>query len=254
MIKFSGRTQPLEEYGSFEAIRMLGEMGFDGVEICLENADVHPSMMDAALMEKLGIHTLDMGLKTWVISWHKTYIDDDTAFIQLQKLIPLVPLSGNNILIIGDASAKNTRDEWTKMSQRTKLLSKIAEDNGIILAKEPEPNFIVGTSEDMIRLIKEIGSPNLKCNLDLGHVFLCDDNPKASIMGLGNNIVHGHIENMAKGIHKHLLPWDGDMDLSFYLKYLAEAGFEGSLALDLYGLDYKSAAPQCLEFFRNIKY
>ena len=57
---------------------------------------------------------------------------------------------------------------------------------------------------------------------------------------------------MKTGIHNHLLPQEGDMDLRAYLRTLAEVGFSGGLALDLYKLDYAAVAPGCLAYLRGL--
>jgi sugar phosphate isomerase/epimerase len=69
---------------------------------------------------------------------------------------------------------------------------------------------------------------------------------------LGECIAHCHIENMATGVHRHLLPWDGDMDLAAYLSALAGVGYDGALSLDLYGIDYLGEAPRCFSYLRGL--
>ncbi len=68
----------------------------------------------------------------------------------------------------------------------------------------------------------------------------------------GEKIVHCHVENMATGVHNHLLPQEGDMDLGAYIGALAEAGFTGGLALDLYSYDYEAIAPGAIEYLRGL--
>ena len=63
-------------------------------------------------------------------------------------------------------------------------------------------------------------------------------------------IAHGHIENMAKGVHCHLPPWTGDMDLGAYLQALAAIDFHGPLALDLYNEDYEAIGARALTCLR----
>jgi hypothetical protein len=69
-----------------------------------------------------------------------------------------------------------------------------------------------------------------------------------SIRQVGHKVVHGHIENMRTRVHDHVLPWEGDMDLFAYLQELAEVGFNGGLALDLYKYDYEDVAPECIRY------
>ena len=83
-------------------------------------------------------------------------------------------------------------------------------------------------------------------------MFLCDPDPIQSIHQVGKKVAHCHIENMKAGVHNHLLPYEGDMDLADYLKALAEVGFEGGLALDLYKHDYEAVAGDCISYIRGL--
>ena len=57
---------------------------------------------------------------------------------------------------------------------------------------------------------------------------------------------------MKAGVHNHLLPYEGDMDLSLYLAALVEVGFEGGLALDLYQHDYEAVARDSISYIRGL--
>lgn len=76
--------------------------------------------------------------------------------------------------------------------------------------------------------------------------------PLSSIRQVSHKVVHGHIENMRAGVHDHVLPWEGDMDLAVYLQALADVGFDGGLALDLYKYDYEDVAPQCISYISKL--
>jgi sugar phosphate isomerase/epimerase len=57
---------------------------------------------------------------------------------------------------------------------------------------------------------------------------------------------------MAQGVHDHLLPQEGDMDLSLYLRALHGVGYEGPLSLDLYKYEYEVVAPQAIAYLRGL--
>ncbi|MFR5688877.1 MAG: hypothetical protein ACLUDN_00090 [Lachnospiraceae bacterium] len=48
-----------------------------------------------------------------------------------------------------------------------------------------------------------------------------------AIEKLGPYIIHAHLENMEKGVHNHLVPWIGDMDMKMYAEKLHAIGFDG---------------------------
>ena len=252
-MKILGRTQPLAKYAILDCLAVIPRLGFDGVEICLENPDLAPDRLDAGRIAAVRDRVAELGLAPHSISYHKDYIYDDALLAQTKRAIGWTRDFGASIFVFA-GTPKRAGDvaEWRLMIERTRELVAVAEDHGVTLAEEFEPGFIVGSTADLLRLFDAIPSPNLAANLDLGHAFLCDPDPLASIRQLGGKIVHGHVENMKAGVHDHLLPHEGDMDLRAYLRVLREIGFEGGLALDLYKHDYEAVAGDAVAYLRSI--
>ena len=254
MMKFSGRTQPLfPRYSILDALSAIQRLGFDGVEICLEIDEVSPAVLTPSQIAAIREKVETLGLAPVAVGYHKDYIFDDELFELSQKAIRCTRAFGTGILIFSNAVVRTgSPDEWARTVQRTRALVELAEDEGVVLAQEFEPGFIIGSTADLLRLFDAVPSPNLAANFDLGHAFLTDPDPLAAIRQVGPKIVHGHVENMHAGLHDHALPQDGDMDLAPYLAALAETGFTGGLALDLYRFDYEAVAPEALAFLRAL--
>jgi sugar phosphate isomerase/epimerase len=252
-MKLSGRTQPLyPRYPILQALEVIQRLGFDGVEICLETDELIPSQLTPGQIEKIRDRIQALKLHPHVIGYHKDYIYDDDEFENTKHALRKASLFGTYILIFSGTSIRSgSNEEWKRMISRTRELVRLAENYGVILAQEFEPGFIVGSTFDCLSLFNDIPSPNLAANLDLGHVFLCDPDPLESIRQMGSKIVHGHIENMARGIHNHLLPQEGDIHLKAYIEVLASIRFEGALALDLYQYDYEKVSPEAIRTLRS---
>ncbi len=248
-----GRTQPLANYPILECLDVIRRLGFDGVEICLENPDLAPERLQPALISAVRGKVAELGLNPHSVSYHKDYIYDDDQFALTKRAIALTPEFGAQVFVFaGTPKRAGDELEWQRMVGRTRELVAVAEQQGVMLAEEFEPGFIVGSTAELLRLFDEIGSPNLAANLDLGHAFLCDPDPIGSIRQLGARIVHCHVENMRAGVHEHLLPHEGDMDLGAYLNALSAIGFAGGLALDLYKHDYEAVAPAAIAYIRGL--
>lgn len=252
-MKLLGRTQPLAKYPIRECLRVIRDLGFDGVEICLENPDLDPARLTAALAHDVRDAVARLGLSPHSVSWHRDYVYDDEAFALTRQAIALTPEFGTRIFVFGGPCRRSgDAAEWRLLVDRTRELVALAATCGVTLAEEFEPGFVVGSTADLLRLFAEIPSPHLAANLDLGHAFLCDPEPLAAIRKLGGKIVHCHVENMRAGVHDHLLPQEGDMDLRAYLEALAGTGFTGGLALDLYKHDYERVAPAAIAHLRTL--
>lgn len=252
-MKLMGRTQPLDAYPVLDALEVIKQLGFDGVEICLENEDVSPETLTPSRIASIRAKVETLGLAPYSISYHKDYLYDDTLFERTKSAIQMTPEFGTRLFVFsGPAKRPDDPDAWDRMVDRTRTLTELAQAYGVILAEEFEPGFVVGSTADLLRLFEAIPSPALAANLDLGHVFLCDPDPLEAIRQVGEKVVHCHIENMAAGVHDHKLPQEGDMDLGAYLRVLDEIGYEGGLSLDLYGYDYEAVAPDAIAYLRDL--
>ena len=252
-MKLLGRTQPLAHYPIGECLSIIRRLGFDGVELCLENSDLAPGRLTPELAGSVRAQVAALGLHPHSVSYHKDYIYDDAEFELTRQAIRWTPLFGAVIFVFsGGRRRSGDAVEWDRMLRRTAELVELAQAQGVVLALEFEPNFVVGCTADLLRLFEAIPSRHLAANLDLGHVFLCDPDPLQAIRQIGARVVHGHIENMRAGVHDHLIPQEGEMDLAAYLAALAGAGFTGGLALDLYKYDYAAVAGGAVAYLRGL--
>ena len=252
-MKILARTQMLSQYSLLDSLAVISRLGFDGVEICVEKQDWSLNELHGIPVEAIRQRVAELGLAPHSFSLHQDYIYDDSLFEMTKAAIELTPSLGTHIFVFSGAKRRGgDKDEWDRMVKRTRALVELAADCGVVLAQEFEPNFVVGTTAHLLQLFDEIPSPHLAANMDLGHVFICDPDPLHSIQLVAGKIIHCHIENMPAGVHDHLLPHEGDMDLSAFLQALAAVGFEGGLALDLYKYDYETVAPDAITYLRNL--
>ncbi len=256
---FSGRTQPLSQYGIVGSLHVLKRLGFDGVEICAATKEWGAIDFTPELVDDIVTTLAELDFSAVSFSRHGDYIYNDEFFENIVRLLRLTPRFGANLFIISGCRRRESgsnigSSEWKRMVDRTKLLLDEAEQHGVLLTMEHEPGFIVGTTEEQLALTNELGSERFVANLDLGHSFVCDPDIYNAIEKLGPLIRHCHIENAPPGVHKHLLPDDpeGGMDLPRILRALLVIGFAGPLALDLYDNDYEAVAGDALQYLRSI--
>jgi sugar phosphate isomerase/epimerase/mannose-6-phosphate isomerase-like protein (cupin superfamily) len=244
-MKVGYRTAPYSRMEFKEALADLKSRGYSGVEFCLDSPPATgPGLAARAYAEMIR----EAGLEVYSVSHHGNFVTDDRFFEQLKKLIPLARTMDTNIFVIssGPIDRKDRRSQLVTVEKRLTELARIAEKSGVILALEPEPNLAVESTQEMIKLIWRIESPALRINLDIGHAFLTDENLIESIRQAARLIVHTHIDDMSGGVHKHLIPGTGDMDLPAVMTALLEIGFDGPFVVDLFNLDPKQAATPAL--------
>jgi sugar phosphate isomerase/epimerase len=239
-----------------DALVRMKELGFEGVEICVEDAQfrIRAELLDPAVLRDGAAVIRELGFAS-SYSYHANYLDDDDILRRTIQTIELTPETGSDVFVFSGrrrSKLADPADEWKLLVERTRPLARAAAANGVRLALEAEPGFVCGTSAELLRLIDEIGSESLGCNMDIGHSFLCDPDPIAAIRELGGRIFHAHLEDMRRGVHDHMLPGTGDMNLQECIDALSAAGFAGVAALDLYGYDYEEVAPEAITMFRAL--
>lgn len=252
-----GRTQMLPQYSYPQAVAFLMESGFDGVEISAFDKQFRPreEFYAPGFATEMRDAMARNGVRGFSVSAHMDYTQTPEAFTIVRDMIRVAAELGSGYAIINGAIRREQEEyaaQWDAMIRKTKELAGIAEGLGVKLAIEYEPGFVIDSTELLLRALREIDSPVVGINCDIGHVFLCDPDPMLAIEQSAPYILQCHVENMARGIHNHLVPWEGDMDLPAYLDKLRAVGFDGGLGLDLYQYEYADVCARCASYFRNL--
>ena len=126
-------------------------------------------------------------------------------------------------------------------------------------------HFLINTSEEGVRFVEEVGSPNLKILLDTYHMNIEEDSLGDAIRGAGDHLGMFHIgENNRRPPGRGHIPWDE------VVRALIESGFEGDTVMEPIvhpgggvssllavwrdmtdGRDRDDAAREGLEFYRS---
>jgi sugar phosphate isomerase/epimerase len=116
---------------------------------------------------------------------------------------------------------------------------KAAETHGIRLAVE---NHIDFTADEMLRLLTEVGSPWLGTNFDTGNFLRLLDDPIKGMTKLAPYVYATHIKDLRPQRGVSADAWyffssvpvgDGLVDNQRLVRLLAEAGYQGSLAVEM---------------------
>ena len=252
-----GRTQMIPTDSYEDAVRRIMAKGFDGVEIGIYNRafEIRESFFEEDFPERMKACMAENGVKAYSVGAHMDYTESEKKLQAIIKAVGVAAKLGAKQMIINGAIRKEElpyEEQWDKFIADTKLICAEAEKQNVYLAMEFEPGFVADNTEKMLQAFKEIHSPMLFINADVGHVFLQDEDPMAAMDKYRGQVVHAHLENMAKGVHNHLVPWEGDMDLKAYLTKLKEIGFDGNASLDVYQYDYEAVAEESVAYLKKV--
>jgi sugar phosphate isomerase/epimerase len=232
------RTIGFRRFSADTAIRRIAEIGYDGVEICLEHPGLDPEEIDVLRGAAIANVAAGESIEVATVSYHG---DRDPLRLRWKRALRAIELAsamGTGTLIInsprpGPEAPDDLEDQFHEQLERQ---LERAERLGVILAVEPEPGLLIDNVDDMLKLIERMGSEHLRVNLDVGHAFLTEDDVPAAIRRLGDLTVAAHIEDMPRGEHTHLVPGEGEMDLPAVLAALDAVSFDGWLTVDLFDI------------------
>ncbi len=104
--------------------------------------------------------------------------------------------------------------------------------HGLAPAMEPEPEMMLATVGHYRTLAAQV--PGLRLALDLGHCTVTQDvEAQDAVRTFGNDVAVVHFEDMQRGVHLHLFPGEGDMDLPACLRALRDVRYRGLTVVEL---------------------
>jgi sugar phosphate isomerase/epimerase len=155
------------------------------------------------------------------------------------------------------ASVKAT---WKMVRDGYREVVKYAKLRGVKVNIEYEPGkygpggLFIATAIDALRMINDVGVPNLGVTLDIGHSVVCGEDVPAVIIMLAREKVlnHIHIEDIKDKVHFHLVPGEGDIDFKPILKTLEKVNYQGAVSVELYSLWDKDPVEACKKSYQYL--
>jgi sugar phosphate isomerase/epimerase len=225
--KFGYRLSCLKSIPFSSAIALLVGIGYEGVELCLEHPD-----LEVLKAEKIDAVLEANKIVATAVSFHTKYASLEIKREKCQYGIKLARTLGIKTFISGAPIAK-AEQEYERMLTFTQEMCALAWEKGIDFAVEAEPGTTIPDYASLQRLMREVGSSNLKINFDIGHFFI-SENSLTETIALGNkHIVHTHIEDIKDKKHLHLIPGIGDIVFPTVFQAFDDINYQGFFVLDL---------------------
>src|SRR5215472_629169 len=222
-------------------IELTKQIGFDTIDIFADPLEISPQ--ERRLIRKscvaaelpvvstvccaLGIADFNRPVRDFHVARAKAYLD------------LCYELEGRNLLLvlgeyIWQQEVIPPADQWKWAVEEVRKLAQYADDLGLELALEIEPFHlsIVNNVGLMHMFLSEVDHPAAKANIDVSHLALARDKAQ-EILKLKDRIAHVHLSDCNGKVHGDLPPGRGTVDFPPYLKALADAGFEGTVSIEL---------------------
>jgi L-ribulose-5-phosphate 3-epimerase len=271
-LRFAYGTNGFAGHRLGDALRVLADLGYDGVAITLDHQHLDPlrpglRRRTAALarrLDALGLGVVvETGARYLLDPWRKhqpTLLSDHPG--------PRLDLLRRAVDVAGDLGAEAVSlwsgalppgvpadVGWERLVARCARVVAVAERRGVPLAFEPEPGMLVDTLDGAFHLRRRLGEPPaLRLTLDIGHCRCNETEPAdACVRRAAPLLAHVQIDDMRRGVHEHLEFGTGEVDFPPVLRELVTARYSGLVSVELprHCHDAPAVAARSLGFLRS---
>lgn len=251
---FGYSTNAYVKYSVKESLERIAALGFKGAEIMCDRPHLYPPDFDAAalanLKSVLDTHKLQVTNlnsftlfavgDTYLPSWIEPEAERRAIRIRhtLECLEVARALGARNISIPpgGPLEKGMTRQEaFRHFFDGLEQVLPTAEELSIKVLVEPEPNLLMEKTSEFKPFIKEMQSPMIGLNFDIGHFYCAGEDPAVALEELFEWVGHMHVEDIAASRkHNHLIAGLGAIDFEDVFQTMGRLGYDGDISLELY--------------------
>lgn len=205
-------TSPFTTKSIPELFSKIAEMGFDAVEIAVED----PELIDASAVKKglkqYGLQAVVCGafgptrdLTNEDTAIHENCFSYIRSCFDLCNILETSFLAGPMYSAVGKARMvppEQRKREWELAVKNLCIVCEMAEARNLEIALEPLNRFesdLVNTSADVIRLIDDISHPAAKIMLDSFHMNIEEPDIEKAIISAGDKLIHFQVSENYRG-------------------------------------------------------
>jgi sugar phosphate isomerase/epimerase len=251
-------TNAYLKYSFSEAVRRLAAIGYVGVEIMADVPHAWPACLleeqKQAIRDSLKKHHLAISnINAFMMNaisdprqkyWHPSWIEPDRHYRQVRidhtkRALTLAKELGSPCITTEPGGPVEKGGSWSAalklFVEMLKPVLEHAENEGVLLLIEPEPDLLIETADQFLELMQHLDSHAVGLNFDIGHAFCVGDDPAPTIRRLAPHIRHFHLEDIAATrVHHHLVPGEGAIDFAAVFQAMRAIGYNGWVTIELY--------------------
>ncbi len=246
-----------------EAIARVAKLGYTGLELMADVPHAWPETTTeaetVAIRETLSEHNVKLSnINAFMMNaiqdfWHPSWIEPDDAYRRkriehTKKALTMARMLGAPCITTEpggplDSGMDRARAMDIFVDGLRETLAH-AEQEGVLLLVEPEPDLLIETAEQFEGLAERVDSPAFGLNFDVGHFYCVSDPLPETVRRLQHLTRHYHFEDIAASrVHEHLVPGSGAIDFPELIAAIRETGYDDWLTVELYPfLDNPDAA------------
>ncbi|WP_405009994.1 sugar phosphate isomerase/epimerase family protein [Kitasatospora sp. NBC_01539] len=251
-LRFGYGTNGFGDHRLTDALRIIADLGYQGVALTLDHHHLDPFAPDLArrtaavadLLRELGLAVVvETGARYLLDPRRKhrpTLLDDDPAprLAYLRHAVEVgADLGAEAVSLWSGTPDPGTEPgtAWQRLTAGCAELVAAAERADVVLGFEPEPGMLVADLADWHELRRRLGAPQrFGLTLDIGHCRCLEPDPVPDcVTAAAPYLVHVQIDDMRRSVHEHLEFGTGEIDFPPVLGALAASGYRGLTSVEL---------------------
>lgn len=261
MVQLAFSTNAYTRFELPEAIRRIGDAGYDGVELLADaphafltefEADDRTELQETLETTGISVSNVNANTATGYYDdapessfFDPTIITDDEEkrawrVSYTKKAIDLANAVGAPAVCVATGRPEPGNPPEQAREHLLNSLHDIldhAESVGVDVGIEFEPELLIECTDEVLDLLDTVDRDALGVNLDIGHAAVYGENPAESVRQCAGQITGVHLEDIVggrRGKHYHRVPGEGDIDFEAIFQALDDIGYDGFGTLELY--------------------
>ena len=243
-------TSPFQTSSIDELFSKIAGMGYDLVEIALEDPDLVDGNAVKAALDHHGLKALVCGafgptrdLTNEDPAVHENCFKYIAACMDLCVLWDVKFFAGPMYSAVGKARMlppELRQAEWDLAVKNLRIVCDMAVERGLEIAIEPLNRFesdLVNTASDVIRLVNDISHPAAKIVLDGFHMNIEEQDVEKAIISAGGNLIHFQVSENYRGT-----PGTGQTPWNAYKRGLEAINYTGIVSIESFTPENKELA------------
>ncbi|MGH7149072.1 MAG: sugar phosphate isomerase/epimerase family protein [Planctomycetota bacterium] len=272
-LRFGYNTNGFPHHRLEDALRILADLGYEGVALTLDVQHLDPFRASpaevASIAELLGRLRLEPVVETgarFILDPRRkhepnllsTHAEDRGRRLEfLRRACRMAVDLGARVVSLWSGRPPDGEGREAleaRLVEGLRTLCGEGATSGLSLALEPEPGMWIQTLPDFDRIRSLVDRPNLGLCLDVGHLYCTGETPVAPrVRDHSGQILTVHIEDSPRGRHEHRMFGEGELDLGEALLAFRSSGYAGLLNVELsrHGHEAPAAADRAIRALRE---
>ncbi|WP_099369792.1 sugar phosphate isomerase/epimerase [Sphingobacterium sp. 1.A.5] len=243
-------TSPFNTEEAPALFKKIADLGYDAVEIAVEDPQLIDTDKIRAELEKNGLSVIVCG----AFGTSRDLTSDDpelqrNSLIYIEECLKIARELGSAFFAgpmysaVGKARMipKEEREvEWSRAVENLRTVCEIASSMGLEIALEPLNRFesdLVNNVDDVLQMIEDINHPAAKICLDMFHMNIEERDPGLAIRKAGDKLLHVQVSENYRGT-----PGSGNASWNEYRNALEAIDYKGVVSIESFTPENKELA------------